>query len=236
MPSSLLRPQISKRGNPGKGEVIRRVKFNSESVAIVAAIVLLAALYFATLMFTGAKVGATTAPSAESPRALKSCSTVPAKTYNNKLRIRRTITGNAQRFRSKPVCVDRWRSLLRSIKKQRRVCKANAITTGATWYGGSGDSMTSGTSGAYGDLSNHPWSFAELGMGSAMGGLAPLSWWYVHSLNNGRTKRAQKRDIGGGGGPVNGHTRGFDAWHPLAQYLGLMGNGTVHLAKRNCWA
>ena len=164
------------------------------------------------------------------------CKTIPAKQFNSKLRVRRQITGNDQRFRSRPVCVDRWRDLLRSIKKKRRACINGAITTGATWYGGSGDSMTSGTAGAYGDLSSHPWSFAELGMGSAMGGLPPLSWWYVHSKNNGKTKQAQKRDIGGGGGPVNGLTRGFDAWHPLAQYLGLMGNGTVQLAKRNCWA
>jgi hypothetical protein len=175
-------------------------------------------------------------PQVQPVRFLSDCKTVGAGTYNRWLRVRRQITGNQpRRFASRPVCTHRLRQLLESVRKVRKRCIKHAITSGATWYGGSGDSMTSGTSGAYGDLSSHPWSFAELGMGRAMGGLPPLSWWYVRGPN-GKVKRAQKRDIGGGGGPVNGVTRGFDAWHPLAQYLGLMGNGVVQLHRRNCWA
>lgn len=203
---------------------------------LVAFVLCLAGVYIGALALTGTAVGS---PVVEEPRTVplaKPCKTVPAKTFNNKLRVRRTITGNDQRFRSRPVCVAKWRDLLRSIKKQRRICKASAITTGATYYGGPSDSMTSGTQGAYGDLSNHPWSFAELGMGQAMGGLPPLSWWYVHSKNNGKTKRAQKRDVGSGGGPISGVSRGLDAWYPLAEYLGLMGNGIVRVSRHNCWA
>lgn len=202
---------------------------------IVAFAIAVIALYVGALMLPSAASPAQPGSDVPSVRSVADCKTIGAKRHNRWLKVRRQITGNDQRFKSRPVCVNTHRDLLESVRKARRACTRNAITTGATWYGGAGDSMTSGTSGAYGDLSNHPWSFAELGMGKAMGGLAPLSWWYVRGPN-GKVKRAQKRDIGGGGGPVGGYTRGFDAWHPLAQYLGLMGNGVVKLHKRNCWA
>lgn len=192
----------------------------------IAGLTVLIVLLFVLLVNQGA---------AETPTE-RPCKTVTAKTFNKRVRTLEQIAGKNLHNASRKVCKPYFEKLEQRIQSARRSCVRRAITTGATWYGGAGDSMTSGTAGAYGDLSGHPWSFAELGMGRAMGGLKPLSWWYVHSKTNHRTKRAQKRDIGGGGGAIGGYTRGLDAWHPLARYLGLMGNGIVQLSRRNCWA
>lgn len=110
---------------------------------------------------------------------------------------------------------------------------------GATEYGGPGD-PSSGTVGAAGvDLARHPDSYAELGgstfaTATAMGGLAymtPLrvSW-------GGRSAVAYKRDIGRGGGPVDGMPRVIDLWWQLASALGIpyeggRWSGTVRLSR-----
>jgi hypothetical protein len=95
---------------------------------------------------------------------------------------------------------------------------------GATEYGGPGD-PSSGTVGASGvDLAAHPDSYAELGgttfqTATAMGGLpyeTPLRiTWGAHSLI------AYKRDIGLGGGPIDGVPRAIDLWWELAGALGI---------------
>src|SRR5579875_2005242 len=93
---------------------------------------------------------------------------------------------------------------------------------GATEYGGPGDpgSGSVGSSGV--DLDIHPDSYAELGgttfqTATAMGGLAyetPLRiTWGGHSLI------AYKRDIGLGGGPIDGRARAIDLWWQLAGAL-----------------
>lgn len=97
-------------------------------------------------------------------------------------------------------------------------------TVGASEYGGPGD-PSSGTVGASGaDLLNQPDSFAELGgttfaTATDLGGLAygtPLRiTWARHSVI------AYKRDIGLGGGPVQGHPRVIDLWWELAGRLGI---------------
>ncbi len=95
---------------------------------------------------------------------------------------------------------------------------------GATEYGGPGDpsSGTVGSSGA--NLLQFPDSYAELGgtsfqTATAMGGLpyeTPLqiTW-------QGRSTIAYKRDIGLGGGPVDGLPRVLDLWWELAGSLGI---------------
>jgi hypothetical protein len=93
---------------------------------------------------------------------------------------------------------------------------------GATEYGGPGD-PSSGSVGASGvDLDAHPDSYAELGgttfqTATAMGGLpyeTPLRiTWGAHSVI------AYKRDIGLGGGPVDGLPRAIDLWWELAGAL-----------------
>ena len=111
-------------------------------------------------------------------------------------------------------------------------------TVGATEYGGPGD-PTSGTVGSSGvDLNREPDSYAELGgttfkTATALGGLpyeTPLaiSW-------GGRSVVAYKRDIGLGGGPIDGHPREIDLWWQLAGSLGIpyehgRWSGTVQIA------
>jgi hypothetical protein len=100
----------------------------------------------------------------------------------------------------------------------------DAIRVGATEYGGPGD-PSSGDIGASGiDLVSHPDSYAELGgatfdTADAMGGLpymTPLriSW-------DGRSAIAYKRDIGLGGGPIDGLPRVVDLWWQFAGALGI---------------
>jgi hypothetical protein len=95
---------------------------------------------------------------------------------------------------------------------------------GATEYGGPGD-PSSGSVGSSGvDLAAHPDSYAELGgttfqTATAMGGLpyeTPLRiTWGAHSVI------AYKRDIGLGGGPIDGRPRAIDLWWELASSLGI---------------
>lgn len=216
------------------GVNIRLVNFTLKEVALICAVALgFVLVYVGAHLVTGTAVGS---PVVEEPRTVpvvKSCNTVPAKTYNKKLRIRRTITGNDQRFRSKPVCVAKWRELLRSIKKQRRICKASAITTGASVFGGAGDDNGIGYRGDR--LFNFSDSFATLETG-----LPSIHAWpymtarYFHA--NGRTGRGVKRDIGHGGDGVQGKPRSIDLHRPLANTLGISGVDLVVVAKRNCWA
>jgi hypothetical protein len=97
-------------------------------------------------------------------------------------------------------------------------------TVGATEYGGPGD-PSSGTTGSSGvNLLKQPDSYAELGgttfsTATALGGLAyetplAISW-------GGRSVVAYKRDIGLGGGPIDGHPREIDLWWELARSLGI---------------
>jgi hypothetical protein len=98
------------------------------------------------------------------------------------------------------------------------------VRVGATEYGGPGD-PGSGTVGASGEsLPAHPDSYAELGgttfqTATAMGGLAYLtplriSW-------GRRSAIAYKRDVGFGGGAVDGLPRVIDLWWQLAGALGI---------------
>jgi hypothetical protein len=95
---------------------------------------------------------------------------------------------------------------------------------GATEYGGPGDpsSGVTGSSGA--NLLEFPDSYAELGgytfqTATAMGGLpyeTPLRITYGAS-----SAIAYKRDIGFGGGPIDGMPRVLDLWWELAGRLGI---------------
>src|SRR6202012_2184109 len=97
------------------------------------------------------------------------------------------------------------------------------VTVGATEYGGPGD-PTSGTVGSSGaNLLTHPDSYAELGgldfqTATAMGGLpygTPL-----RITSGGHSVIAYKRDIGFGGGPIDGYPRVIDLWWEFAKALG----------------
>lgn len=104
-------------------------------MAIVVAFVLtLAAVYIGALSIPSPARSALDRQEVSPLRPL-TCQQVSARDFNRRLRTRRAITGNGQHFRSKPVCVDRYRSLGRSIKRQRAKCKAAATYAVASVYG-----------------------------------------------------------------------------------------------------
>lgn len=97
---------------------------------------------------------------------------------------------------------------------------------GASVYGG-GNDPTSGTQGYKGDSLPGTMSYAELGYDGSgnpasanlLGGLpygAPLRITY-----GGKSVVANKRDIGAGGGAVQGQVRAIDLWHETASALGF---------------
>ena len=95
---------------------------------------------------------------------------------------------------------------------------------GATEYGGPGD-PTSGSVGSSGaNLIQDPDSYAELGgesfqTATAMGGLPYMTPLRITWGN--RSAVAYKRDIGLGGGPIDGLPRVIDLWWLLAGRLGI---------------
>ena len=99
-----------------------------------------------------------------------------------------------------------------------------SLTVGATEYGGPGD-PSSGTVGASGvNLLAQPDSYAELGgtsfkTATALGGL-PYGTPLQITVGS-RSVIAYKRDIGLGGGPIDGHPREIDLWWQLARSLGI---------------
>jgi hypothetical protein len=110
---------------------------------------------------------------------------------------------------------------------------------GATEYGGPGDpsSGVDGSSGA--NLLEFPDSYAELGgtsfqTATAMGGLPYLT--PLRITWGGRSAIAYKRDIGLGGGPIDGLPRVLDLWWELAGRLGIpyedgLWSGPVQIAR-----
>jgi hypothetical protein len=93
----------------------------------------------------------------------------------------------------------------------------------ASVYGGPSDHT--GSTGYHGDNLNGTMSYAELGMGKAMGNLP-----YRQKLRisyKGKSVVAEKLDIGGGGAGCGGHARGIDLWYQTAQALGFDGLGVV---------
>ncbi len=95
---------------------------------------------------------------------------------------------------------------------------------GATEYGGPGDPSSGvlGSSGA--NLLANPDSYAELGgttfqTATAMGGLPYMTPLRVTFAD--RSAIAYKRDIGLGGGPIDGLPRVIDLWWQFAQRLGI---------------
>lgn len=111
-----------------------------------------------------------------------------------------------------------------------------AKTYGASTFGGSGDPGT-GSTGYRGDnLNDKPDSFAELsndpqnGTGAdfaAMGGLEYGTKVRVTNPKTGKSMILTKRDVGAGGGGVNGHKRAIDIWHVPAKKLGINGLAAV---------
>lgn len=113
-----------------------------------------------------------------------------------------------------------------------------SVRVGATEYGGPGD-PASGTIGSSGvSLATNPDSYAELGGMSfrAADALGRLPYGTPLEISWGRRSMiAYKRDIGLGGGPIEGHPRVIDLWWKLAGRLGIpyergRWSGTVRIA------
>lgn len=108
---------------------------------------------------------------------------------------------------------------------------------GASTYGGPADHV-SGTVGAAGVPLLGRMAFAELGMGSALGGL-PMHAKLAIS-RGGKSVIGEKLDIGLGGGDVQGHSRDIDLYYDTARALGVAGPsegnawlGLVKVAEAN---
>jgi hypothetical protein len=100
---------------------------------------------------------------------------------------------------------------------------AGGQRVGASYYGGPSD-PSSGVTGYRGDnLMQHPDSYAELNMGHALGGLPYLT--PLRVSYGGKSAILKKRDIGAGGGPVDGVPRAIDLWYEAADALGLESAG-----------
>jgi hypothetical protein len=101
----------------------------------------------------------------------------------------------------------------------RRATGGRVVT--ASTFGGPGDPGT-GSTGYRGDnLNQHPDSFAELNMGTALGNLPYMTPVTVGA--NGQAMTLYKRDIGKGGAGLNGHVRAVDLWWQAAQKLHVNG-------------
>jgi hypothetical protein len=73
----------------------------------------------------------------------------------------------------------------------------------------------------------HGYAFAELGMGSNLGGLPCGAKLYI--TYHGRTVLATKEDIGLGGGPAGGLRRDIDLYETTAHALGFNGLDVVYI-------
>lgn len=103
---------------------------------------------------------------------------------------------------------------------------ARGGTVGASFFGGPTDPGTGHTGYRGDDLRKHPNSFAELGMGHAMGGLPYLA--RVAFTGPKGSATLVKRDIGDGGAAVRGHKRAADFWHAVkAKIMGGAGLAVV---------
>ena len=86
----------------------------------------------------------------------------------------------------------------------------------------------SGEKGYRGDSLGGKNAFAELVMGTALGGLKYKQKIVIRY--GGKSVIAEKLDIGLGGAPCGGHLRGIDLYQDTAQKLGLHGLGVVEWA------
>lgn len=96
---------------------------------------------------------------------------------------------------------------------------------GASFYGGPNDPSTPGTHGYKGDELTGTHAFAELKMGTALGGL-PHGTKLVITYK-GQSVVGTKLDIGAGGNQVNGLPRAIDLWWETAQAIGFDGTDVV---------
>lgn len=122
--------------------------------------------------------------------------------------------------------------------KQIHLAPGESAIVGASQFGGPSDPGT-GTTGYRGDnLALKPDSYAELSTNPEMGvnadfaALGDLPYLTKLRITGPRGSAiAYKRDVGAGGGPVNGYPRAIDLWYVLAQRLGVSGLAPVRVQR-----
>lgn len=113
--------------------------------------------------------------------------------------------------------------------------KGGGETVGASMFGGPGDPGTGHIGYRGDDLNQFPNSFAELSNSpggldfSALGGLPYKAKLKISGPRG--SAIAYKRDVGAGGGAVQGHKRAIDLWYTLAEKLGINGLGLVKIKR-----
>ncbi len=111
------------------------------------------------------------------------------------------------------------------------ISKTHVYIVGASYYGGPTDPSTPGHTGYRGDDLDGTHAFAELGMGTDMGGLPRgTEVWVIY---NGQSVLATKLDIGAGGSNVDGLPRVIDLWYETAQAIGFTGTGPVMIMRKD---
>jgi hypothetical protein len=102
---------------------------------------------------------------------------------------------------------------------------------GASMYGGPTDASTPGHTGSNGtDLTtNNGMWYAELGMGTLLGGLPYGFELEITNSSTGQSAFCKKGDIGLGGAPVDGHARRIDLWYEAAAAIGFTGVELVYI-------
>lgn len=161
------------------------------------------------------------------------CKTVTPQVHNKRVKLLDQITGKRHHKASRKVCKSHYRELGQKVKQARKTCKARALTVTASVFGGRGDDNGIGYRGDR--LFNFNDSFAELGMGRALGGLPLHAKRWINYRS--KTVRGTKRDIGGGGAGIGGTVRAIDLHAPLASRLNFpWGIGIVRVSANNCWA
>lgn len=98
-------------------------------------------------------------------------------------------------------------------------------TVCASMYGGPSDHT--GSTGYHGDNLSGTMAYAELGMGTALGGLPYRQ--KVRVTYKGKSVVAEKLDIGAGGAGCGGHSRAIDLWWETANAIGFSGLDVVQV-------
>lgn len=99
----------------------------------------------------------------------------------------------------------------------RKTHKFKWHKAGASIYGEPCEAGNLGYRGA--NLNDHPWSFAELDMGTALGDLPAGTAIQIRSPATHKITTIEKLDIGEGGGDVEGIPRRIDLYAPVAKWL-----------------
>lgn len=207
------------------------IRLETPTLKIMALVAICASFLLALHLFAD-PLPATAAKGEVIEKVKRPCKSVTPRTYNKRVRVLDSITGKRHHKASRKVCKSHLRKLLKKIKQARKTCKARALTVTASVYGGRGDDNGIGYRGDR--LFNHSDSFAELNMGSALGGLPLHAKRWVNYRS--RTARGTKRDIGGGGAGLAGTVRAIDLHAPLASRLRFpWGIGIVRVSRHNCW-